>query len=399
MRDDLMNILYIYHNADAYGGGDESLLALLNRLNRNRFNPYVLCTSDGLFVDKLKKLNIEYKIINKDYLNQIGRIRLLFLLIRLCLFIKRQKIKLIHINSLGRLHYLILLCKLIGVRSVYHLRSLLVTRTIHRRTRIIINLSDKIIVVSEAIKETAVSVGIKKDKISVIYNGVDLEEFNPYIEDTQFKKELGIDSYTHLVGMIGRIVPWKGCDDFIKAVAKVIKTIPDTKFVIVGESPNHNYLEYLKNLALELNINNHLIFTGLISNMPCVYSALDLLVLPSHIESFSRVVIEAMSVGKPVIGTNVGGTPEQLIDNVTGLLVPPRDPVSLAEAIIKILQDKKIAKEMGIFGRRRAEEIFGLDSHVRKIEGIYEKILFKKGIKSEKGINHRDNRAGWSLLS
>jgi len=364
-------ILYIYHNADAYGGGDESLLALLSGLDRDKFNPYVLCTCDGIFTNKLRGLGIEFKIIDKDYLERIGRFRLLFLLIQLSIFIRKSKIKLIHINSLGKLHYLTVLCKLMGIRSVYHLRSLIVIRAICKRTRLIVNLSDRIITHCKHMEKTAIEAGLSKNKICVIYNGVDLNKFRPDISREIFWKELGLNGGTNLIGMAGRIVHWKGCDDFIKAAREVVSSIPDTKFVIVGEAPEKDYLYGLTKLSEKLGVRDKIIFTGLHSDMPKVFAALDIFVLPSWEEPFARVVLEAMAAAKPVVGTNVGGTPEQLIDNVTGLLVPPRNSVYLAEAIIKILRDKKIAKEMGVFGRRRVEESFGLDLHVRKVEDVY----------------------------
>jgi len=369
------NVLYIYHNGNAYGGGDESLLALLSRLDRNRFNPYVLCTSGGVFTDKLKELGIEFKVINNNYLERIGRLRLLFLLIRLSIFIKKSKIKLIHINSLGRLHYLTLLCKLMRIRSVYHLRSLIVTRAIHGRTRLIVNLSDKIIAHCKHMRKIAIQAGLNKNKICVICNGVDLSKFSPDITGKKFREELGANGDTKVIGMAGRIVSWKGCDVFINAAAQVVKIIPDTKFIIVGEAPDSQYLGQLVKLAEDLGVKDKIVFVGLCSNMPEVFAALDLFVLPSWEEPFARVVLEAMAIGKPVIGTDVGGTPEQIIDNVTGLLVPPRDPVSLAEAIIKILQDGKAAKKMAVAARRRAEQLFSIKKHVRAVESIYENLL------------------------
>jgi phosphatidylinositol alpha-1,6-mannosyltransferase len=369
------NILFIYHNAQVFGGGDESLLALLSRLDRNRFNPYVLCTSSGLFTDKLKKLNIKFKIIYKDYLHNIGRIRLLFFLIRLCLFVKKNKIKLVHINSLGKLHYLTFLCKLMGICSIYHLRSLMVTRTLTKRTRFIINHSDKIIAHCKHMKKTAIEAGLYENKINVIYNGVNLNEFNPEISGGKFRRELGIANNTNLIGMIGRIVPWKGYDDFIKAAKEVLKSIPDTKFVIVGEAPERSYLDKLIRLSEELGVKDKIIFTGLYSDTPRVFASLDLFVLSSWEEPFARVVLEAQASGKPVIGTNTGGTPEQIIDKVTGLLVPPKNPAYLAEAIIKLLRDKEKAKQMGTAGRKRVEQLFSIEKHVKAVESIYRNLL------------------------
>jgi phosphatidylinositol alpha-1,6-mannosyltransferase len=369
------NILFIHHNAATYGGGEQSLFLLLSKLNRRQFTPFLVCTSKNLLFEKVKELGIEAKVIEDKYLKKIGRIRLLYLLFQMAVYMKKKKMSLIHVNSLGRLHYIILFCKLLGIRTVYHLRSLLLIKGASRQTRFVINLSDRVIAHSEYMKEVAIKCGIKKEKINIINNGVDIEEFNPEISGDGFKEKLGIGKDTHLVGMIGRIVPWKGCDDFVRAARKVIESSPDTKFVIVGEAPDKQYLERLITLSEELGIKDKIIFIGLHSNMPHVYAALDILTLPSWEEPFSRVVLEAMAMRKPVIATNTGGTPEQIQHEVNGLLIPARNPHALAQAIITVIQDKTKAREMGFAGRKMIEEYFGIKEHIQKIETLYRSLL------------------------
>ena len=369
------NILFIHHNASAYGGGEESLFLLLSKLDRTKFNPILLCTSEGVLFEKVKSLGIEVKVIDAAYIRQIGRFKFLLLLYRLCLFVKKQKIKLIHINSLGKLHYLTLFCKLIGIRSVYHLRSLLVIKAISKRTCFIMNCSNKIIAHCKHMKKAAIEKGIKDRKITIVYNGIDTEKFNPEISGDKFRIKFNIDESTCLIGMIARIVPWKGCDDFIKAAAEVIKVIPNSKFVIVGEAPERVYLDKLIKLSRKLKREEKIIFTGLYSDMLDVYGSLDLFVLPSWEEPFGRVILEAMSMAKPIVATNTGGTPEQIFNNVTGILVPPKDHISLANGIIKILQNRKMAEKMGIAGRKWVEKCFGINQYVTGIENLYKNLI------------------------
>jgi len=250
----MKNILYIYHNADAYGGGDASLLALLGKLDREIFNPYVLCTAKSLFTERLQDLEIEYMVIDRDYLNNLGRLRFALLLLRLCLFIKRKKIKLIHVNSLGKLHYLAVPAKYLGIKTIYHLRSLLVTREIRGKWKNVVNDSDKIIAHCEHMKKTAIEQGLDKDKICRIFNGAILDEFNPTVSGEKVRKEFGINNGAAIIGMVARVVPWKGCDDFIKAAGTISKTFPDTKFIIVGETPDGKYYDQLLKLAENIGI-------------------------------------------------------------------------------------------------------------------------------------------------
>ena len=369
------SILYIYHNADAYGGGDASLLALLGELDRSIFKPHVLCTAKSLFTERLEELGIEYKVIDGDYLKGLGYPGLALLLLRLCFFIKRKRIKLIHVNSLGRLQYLTVLTKYLGVKSVYHLRSLLVTIAIYGRWKSAVNRADKIIAHCEHMKKTAIEQGLDKSKIIRIFNGAILDEFNPEVSGNKVRREFGADNGNPIVGMVARVVPWKGCDEFIMASKTISTEFPDARFVIIGEAPDRKYYERLLNMVREIEMDDNIMFTGLRKDMPEVYAALDLFLLPSWEEPFGRCTLEAMAAGKPMAGTNSGGTHEQIIDNVTGLLVPPCTPDALAEAALQMLRDPARAGQMGAAARERVVTNFSIESHARQVEELYRTLL------------------------
>ena len=371
----MKNILYIYHNADAYAGGDASLLALLGKLDRNKFNPYVFCTAKSLFTERLQQLGIEYRIVDGDYLNRLGYPGLGLLLLRLCFFIKRKRIKLIHVNSFGRLQYLTVLTKYLGVKSVYHLRSLLVTKAIHGRWKSAVNRSNKIIAHCEHMKKTAIEQGLNKSKIIRIFNGAILDEFNPEVSGAGVRKEFGANNGSPIVGMVARVVPWKGCDDFIAAAKTISTEFPDARFVIIGEAPDQNYYGRLLEMVREIDMNDRIMFIGLRKDMPQVYAALDLFLLPSWEEPFGRCTLEAMATGRPMAGTDSGGTHEQIIDNVTGLLVPPRAPDALAQAALKMLRDPEKARRMGAAARERVTANFSIESHTRQVEKLYQTLL------------------------
>ena len=369
------SILYIHHNADVYGGGDASLLAMLGELDLNIFKPRVLCTAKSLFTERLERIGIEYRIVDGAYLNRLGYLRLALLLLRLCLFIKLKRIKIIHVNSLGRLQYLTVLTKYLGVKSVYNLRSLFVTRTIHGRRKFAVNRSDKIIAHCEHMKKTAIEQGLDKSKILRIYNGAAQDEFNPAVSGAVVRREFGADNGSPIVGMVGRVVPWKGCDEFIMAAKTVTAEFPDARFVIVGECPDQKYYERLLRMIRNLDMNDHIIFTGLRTDMPQVYAALDMFLLPSWEEPFGRSTLEAMAAGKPIAGTDCGGTHEQIIDNVTGFLVPPCAPDALAETTIRMLRDPEKACRMGAAARERVLAAFSIESQTRQVEQLYRSLL------------------------
>jgi glycosyltransferase involved in cell wall biosynthesis len=120
-------------------------------------------------------------------------------------------------------------------------------------------------------------------------------------------------------------------------------------------------------------------FTGVRADVPKILAALDLFVLPSLWEGMPNAVLEAMAAGLPVVATAVGGTPEVVMDGVTGLLVPPQDPSALAQAIERLLRDPDLRRTMGRAGRRRVEQHFDVRETVRQVEDLYETLLREKG--------------------
>lgn len=374
-----VNILYIHSFLPIGGGGDESLFNLVKGLDRKRFNPLILTTSWGPTVKKFRKIGV--KVFSFKSPPEGRKNPLLFLLgyLKLAKFIKREEIGLVHLNHQGELIYTPFVCRLLRIPCICHARSLLLTRKMGKRRRFLFNLADKIVAVSQAVKEALVQEGVRKEKIKVSYSSVDLKEFNPQaVSGETFREKFGIKPKEQVVGLIGRIAPWKGCDDFVRAARGVLETLPQTKFLLVGDSPEESYFQHLKDLVQELGILEKVIFTGFQENISQVYAALDLLVLASWEEPFARVVYEAMAMEKPVVGTRVGGTPEIIEEGVNGLLVPPKNPPLLAEAIIKILKEGKKAQEMGKAGRRIVRERFSMGKHVEEMEDIYQTLLKKR---------------------
>lgn len=134
--------------------------------------------------------------------------------------------------------------------------------------------------------------------------------------------------------------------------------------------------KYHEQLARKLDIKNNVIFTGRIPRveLPYYYAASDVVVVPSLQEAWSLVVTEAMASGKPVIGTNVGGIPDQIIDGYNGFLVPPRNPKSIAEKILWLYENQDQTKKMGMCGRKLVEEKFDINKRIDKILKLYKQL-------------------------
>ena len=134
-----------------------------------------------------------------------------------------------------------------------------------------------------------------------------------------------------------------------------------------GEAEHEKYKQELRQIVEKLGLAQDVIFTGFRRDIPELLAAFDVLVLPSLEEAFGRVVIEAMACAKPVVATRGGGLPEIIRDKETGLLVPVKDPQAIAGAVLQLLADKALARQMGLSGRKRAEEMFDILTHVQLV--------------------------------
>ena len=215
--------------------------------------------------------------------------------------------------------------------------------------------ADIIIAPSEYYIKESRFLGKYKDKIVVIPNGVNIEEFDLSYSKEECRERLGLSVNGTIILFVGSLAPYKGPDILIRAMTRVIKEVPDIKLVFVGSGKIRNELE---GLADKLGIENYVKFTGFIGDIfkkALYYRAADVFVLPSYSESFGIVNLEAMACGVPIVASKIGGIPDVVKDGENGLLVPPKDERALADAIIYLLENDDIREKMGKNGRKKAE--------------------------------------------
>lgn len=199
------------------------------------------------------------------------------------------------------------------------------------------------------------------DQVICIGNGVEIQKFSngKLNNKTLFH---GIKHDEKVIGFVGRIVREKGVIELIRAMALVIQTIPETKLVIIGDTlesdRDQTIRREIQQILEQENLGSHILFRGFIENIPDVLLSFDIFVLPSYREGMPRSIIEAMASGKPVVATNIRGCREEVIHEITGLLVPVGDYQALAKAITRILNNPDLACQMGEAGRLRAIEFF-----------------------------------------
>ncbi len=214
-------------------------------------------------------------------------------------------------------------------------------------------------------------------KIEIIPNGVDLARFSRNGTPASFKTSLGLPENSPVVGIVAMLRPEKAHDVFLKAAQKVLSKVPEAHFLIVGEGPERPGLEAL---AKELKIDSQVHMIGARNDVPDLLKLFDIGVLSSNpvVETLSNAVLEYMAAAKPVVATRVGSLPEQVDEGKTGFLVESGNPETLADKMIRLLQDPALAKQMGEAGRKRVEKHFTLEQMVNQTEALFERLLAEK---------------------
>lgn len=240
-------------------------------------------------------------------------------------------------------------------------------------------LSDKIIAVSGRVRDELVDSGIDPRMVVAIPNGIDL---SPYKKDEKVRRadcagstdiedvRLGPDGERRriLIGSLARLSREKGIDVMLDAAKLVLASDPSVRFVIGGTGPLE---DKIRCKIWDLRLEPYVKMVGFVEDVPGFLSKLDLFVLPSDSEGIGLAVMEAMAAGLPVVATEVGGVPEVVSDGQTGLLVPPRQPKLLAQAIVRLLVDPDLAKSMGIAGQDRVGALFDAKVMAEKTVAVY----------------------------
>ncbi len=235
-------------------------------------------------------------------------------------------------------------------------------------------LSDRVIAVSEAVKDNLLSDGISSDKLRTVYNGITPVRKMSDEEKQRAREKFGILPENVVVGIVARLEPVKNHAMFLEA-AKVVATIcPEAVFMIVGDG---SMRESLEAKAKEDGIYEKVILTGYINDITEVMNVIDIHVLTSEKEALSISLIEAMSIGKPVVAADSGGPGEFVKTGVNGILVGVNDTVNLTMGIVRLIQRPDIRQKLGAEGQRMVSEKFMSREMADKIEKIYTELVLK----------------------
>jgi glycosyltransferase involved in cell wall biosynthesis len=347
---------------NVWGGGENLIYNLATHLSKRENGIWIAGRKNSEFLSHFStpEINLLPLKIRGDF----GPVNIL----SLAKILSKEKIDFIWVNFNKDLRLGGIAARLArAVKVIWGMGVLLPgTNLVHRLTGKY--LPDKIVVPSQNLKNQLKKfTWIKQEKIEVVLNGIDLScfDFDLKKERERLLQKYDLDPRITLIGVPARLVVAKGHRYLIQAIPEIVQTFPEVKFIFAGDGSEK---ESLKSLCTQLNLDNYVIFAGYIRDIFETMAGFDLLVLPSIIEPFGLVLAEGMALKKPIVATRVGGVPEVVQDQVIGLLVPPKDPYSLAQAIITVLKDKNLALSFGEAGRKRVEAFFDIEKMIDKIE-------------------------------
>lgn len=365
-----MRILHI-SSAKTFGGGERHLVDLCRGLSRLGHEIFVALRPTNEWQEKVDFIKTE-NILHVSIRNSFGVLSSM----RIADFIRQNGIEIVH-SHLAR-DYIPTNIACLAARPARFVLTRHVLFPLKPFNRFALNTLSAAIAVSDAVGE-----GLKKifppSKVHIIKNGIEFGAIPSIIEQSRLAEEFrafhNIKADELLIGTLGELKELKGQRDFVIAAAEVIKMFPSARFVIVGKdnSPGRSFRRELRRLAKVLGVSERIVWLDWLADTRPFYSAIDIFVSPSHMESFGLAMLDAIAYGKPVVATATDGSRE-LLGKDAGL-IPPGEPVALGREMAKYASDKDLRQVTAEKNREFAVERFSLNKMVNDTAALYEKIL------------------------
>lgn len=364
----IRTILYL-STSSGPGGAERVISNLAASLDRERYRPLLCLFRPGWIQERSESRGVSTYIIPTQGMADwrwVNRIRQL---------LREERVDLIHAHEFDANVQGTFAAALTGIPLVATIhgknyfwekyRRRLAYRWVSRRATMV--------AVSQNLKEFVVEkVGIDRNRLQVIYNGVDVVPSYENADVSEGRRELGLPEYDRVVGVVGNLYPVKGHQYLIESIPSILNKCPNTSFLFAGRG--HLETE-LKQQVQRLGLEGRVHFLGLRQDIARILTLLDVFVLPSLSEGLSMAILEAMIAGKPVVATEVGGNPELVLNGKSGFLVPPRDCQALANSVTTLLTNRQQAIQFSEEGKRRAEGQFSLATMVNTYQALYDESL------------------------
>jgi sugar transferase (PEP-CTERM/EpsH1 system associated) len=371
-------VAHIIHRLDI-GGLENGLVNIINRMPANRYRHAIIClTTFSDFRLRIKRSDVRILALGK----RDGKDPLCYF--RLWRLLRRLRPDIVHTRNLPTLDA-ILVAVAAGVpHRVHgeHGRDILELQGNNRKynflRRLCRPLVDSYIPLSRDLAFwLRNTIAVPERKIMQIYNGVDIETFRPGRKERNPLPRSGLsEEDTLVIGTVGRLARVKDPVTLVQAFLRLLECLPDAKgglrLAIIGDGPLR---EQIEELLVTAGATDRVWLAGARDDVPALLRGLDIFVLPSLAEGISNTLLEAMATGLPVIATRVGGTPELVIEGVTGTLVPPADVAAMADALKLYVERPDLRHEHGRAARERVEREFDIAKMIRSYQSVYDALL------------------------
>jgi len=230
---------------------------------------------------------------------------------------------------------------------------------------------DRFIAISDAIRRVLLDGGVEPGRIAVVHSGIDLSRFEG-VEPGHFREEFGVAPDAPIVGNVAAMADHKGQRYLLAAMPRVLEAEPRARLFVLGEGELRPALEQQ---VADLGIGHAVTFAGFRADVAQWLAFFDVFVMSSHLEGLCTSVLDALAMRKPVVASRAGGLPEIVLHEETGLLVPPKEPEPLADAVVRLLRDRELGRRLGEAGRRRVEDHFSADAMVEGTLRVYDEVM------------------------
>jgi sugar transferase (PEP-CTERM/EpsH1 system associated) len=378
MRERKVHVLHVVDSLRV-GGLENGVVNLINALEEENFHSSICCLKEtGDLQKRLRSGRVEVFQMHQRPGEHLFK--------RMAALVRHQKADVVHSNNWGTFFDSVLAAHLGGASLMVHCIHGLFADDLDRmkwRRRFLQRLlalgTHRLYAVAEYLRRYYIrEVGISPGKIATIYNGVDTGRYAPLDgrQRAALRSRLGFSEDHILIGSVGTLYWIKDPETLLTAAAEVLRRSSQAIFLWVGDG---QLRESLRHRAERMGLSHRVRYLGRRDDVADILAALDIFVLPSIAEGLSYSILEAMATGLPVVTTRVGGNPELVRDGREGLLISPRQPQQLAEALVILADRPQLRRHMGASGRRRVEERFSLMDMVQRYQKMYLSVLSSPG--------------------
>lgn len=414
MQNHQLTVMQIIDNLDI-GGAQEVVRTLIEHLASAGCQPIVCTFKDGPLRRDIEQLGIKVEVLPERRHSIVTFPLFVLDMIRiwksLAELVQKYRIDVIQTHLLRSLDFLVLLLlyttNLRVVLWTFHSASfeliasmlpkfkwLLIPKKYSHRLlyRCASHLVSGFIAVSDQVEQAMIeTIGPIQNKITVIYNGVDVKRYGKPVDKVTIRSQLGLEANARLIAVVATLREPKGHRYLIEAVAAIVPRHPDLHVLFIGDG---ELKEELRAQVKRLNLDGHIHFLGSRSDVPELLAASDFFVLPSLWEGLPMALLEAMATGLPIVATEVSGTVQVVVPNETGILVPPGDVQRLAQAIEQLLSDPAQAQRMGAAARRRVEAEFSAQKQADEHMALYHRLLNRVSASKDSQERRQNARIG-----